>query len=110
MHAWIHCPTGIIRKAADTVDGKPRGTAELTRFIKAHISRGHTVVSDGSAVEPRKGSANVVSSWKRSGRHHGRLVPRLWVNKLGWHSNNIESCFNKLKRWARKRCSCLPIE
>ena len=36
---------------------------------------------------------------KRSGRHHERLVPRLWVNKRGWHSNNIESCFNKLKRW-----------
>ena len=41
------CLFRIIRKAADTVDGKPRGTAELTRFIKAHISRGHTVVSDG---------------------------------------------------------------
>ena len=35
-------------------------------------------------------------------------VPRLWVNRRGWHSNNIESCFNQLKRWTRKRCSCLP--
>ena len=121
------CLFRIIRKAADTVDGKPRGTAELTRFIKAHISR--TVgkqhvqfrggISDwpanvaSTAVEPRKGSANVVclvSVWIPRSHRPGSVLGDImdvwfhvwWEDKRGWHSNNIESCYNKLKRWARK--------
>ena len=29
----------------------------------------------------------------------------LWVNKKGFHSNDVESDFSRLKRWARKRNS-----
>ena len=83
----------------------------MTRFIKAHISRGHTVGSDDwkatrsvpvwpIAAELRKGSPNVICHRPGSvGRHS-------WVNKRGSHSNNIESCLKKLKRWATSSAIC----
>ena len=69
------CLFRIIRKTADTVDGKPRGTAELTRLTfhvvtllcltvgKQHVQfRGGISVWPtniaSTAVEPRRGSAH----------------------------------------------------
>ena len=36
----------ICKNKADAIDNKPRGTHELTRFIKCHAWPGNTVASD----------------------------------------------------------------
>ena len=38
----------------------------------------------------------------------GKLINRLWVNRKGFHSNNVESLFIQVKKWARKRNGTLP--
>ena len=38
----------------------------------------------------------------------GQLRQRLWVNRRGFHSNNVESVFNLVKKWARMRNGVLP--
>ena len=44
----------------------------------------------------------------KKGKNKGKLINRLWVNRKGFHSNNVESLFNQVKKWARKRNGTLP--
>ena len=39
---------------------------------------------------------------------NGNLIPCLWLNRRGFHSNNVESLFNQVKKWCRKRNGTLP--
>ena len=54
-------------------------------------------------------SARTKKGVSKSSSSRGRFVKaKKWVNARGFHSNNVESLFNVLKRWARKRNGVLP--
>ena len=75
-----------------------------SRTVKKGIRRG------GGRALVRHGSDQRTESLMvaKTGKHAGKLVQRLWIKRRGFHSNNVESLSNKLKRWARKRNGTLP--
>lgn len=59
--------------------------------MKKRIARGNSDASTESRTHVKKGAG-------KGKVKLGKLRPRMWVNARGWHSNHIESIFNKLKR------------
>ena len=121
------CVFRVMRDKAQAIDSQPRGTKEVEQFVRAHICAGpppgHIIVSDGWA-------ATKAVPWRSMGLRHEhcnhstkvrkgisrtvagpvaqRSVSHLWVNRNGFHSNNVESLFNEVKKRCRKRNGTLP--
>ena len=75
------CVFRICKKKADAINNKPRGTEELTRFIKCHAWPGNTMSSDGWA-------ATKAINWHDLGLKHD------WCN----HSRTLKKGIRRLTR------------
>ena len=84
--------------------GKPRGTAEIKKTFEKHIHKGSTLIFDGW-----KASKTAAEELKL--RYAAPVVHEVgWRDAAtGWHSNDIESEFNRLKHWNRVRLGNLRI-
>ena len=88
----------ILPMSTMAVDGKPRGQKELEFTFEQHLVKGSKLVFDGW-----KSSAAAAASL--GFEYAPPVVHDLnWRDAAtGWHSNDIESEFNRLKLWNRRR-------
>ena len=88
----------------EAVDGKPRGTAEIRDAMVEHIKKGSKLVFDGWL-------ASTSAAADANYQHAPPVVHDVnWRDaETGWHSNDIESEFNRFKHWSRVRYGVLSV-
>ena len=95
----------ILPPKYEAVKGRPRGTEEIKKAMVTHIAQGSKLVFDGwlssAAAATEAGfefAPPVVHdvSWRDA--------------ETGWHSNDIESEFSRLKHWNRVRHGSLMVD
>ena len=94
----------ILPSKGEAVDGKPRGTAEIRDAMVEHIKKGSKLVFDGWL-------ASTSAAAEANYQHAPPVVHDVnWRDaETGWHSNDIESEFNRFKHWSRVRYGVLSV-
>ena len=94
----------ILPHRTQAEEGKPRGRKEIQKVFAERIRKGSLLAFDGWTASE--------AAAKSLGFKYAKPVVHdvCWRDAItGWHSNDIESEFNRLKKWNRMRHGSLMI-
>jgi hypothetical protein len=94
----------ILPHKDNAIEGKPKGKPEIVKAMREYIHKGSKLIFDGWRASE--------SAAKELGFAYAPPVVHevCWRDvQNGWHSNDIESEFSRLKTWSRRRYGKLSI-